>query len=74
MLKDRFLIFLHAGLVQDARGKVKRVKLVAFVYTTDFEEGNKKALENLNQQIEGTIEVKLSLMEVKFSFSQNIAR
>ena len=39
------------------------VKLAAFVYTSDCEEGNKKALENFNQQIEeGTIEAELALI------------
>ena len=61
--KDRFLIFLHAGLVQHAWRKVKRVKLAAFVYISNCEEGNKKALENFNQQIEqGTIEAELVLI------------
>lgn len=41
----------------------KCVKLATFVYTSDCEEGNKKALENIKQQIqEGTIEPELALM------------
>ena len=63
LFNDRFLIFLHAGLVQHAWRKVKRVKLAAFVYISNCEEGNKKALENFNQQIEqGTIEAELVLI------------
>ena len=41
---------------------MKHVRLAAFVYTRNCEEGNKKVLENLNQHIEGTIEVELALM------------
>ena len=39
------------------------IKLAAFVYTSDCEEGNKKGLENINQQIKDeTIEPELALM------------
>ena len=38
-------------------------KLAAFVYTSDCEEGNKKALENISKQTEeGTIDPELALM------------
>ena len=41
----------------------KCIKLAVFVYTSDCEEGNKKASENINQQIQdGTIEPELALM------------
>ncbi len=41
----------------------KCVKLAVFVYTSDCEEGNKKALEQINNQLEdGTIEPELALM------------
>lgn len=41
----------------------KCIKLAAFVYTSDCEEGNKKALKNINKQIrEETIEPELALM------------
>ena len=62
--KDRFLIIQACRACTKCLEEGKEcIKVAAFVFTSDCEEGSKKAMETINQQVQdGSIEPELALM------------